>query len=241
MNIPLRLIAVLLAGCVATASCATAGPAKPAPGANDPFETFNRAVYRFNDGFDRHILKPTAQAYEKHVPDPVKTGIGNFFDNLDEPTTIINDVLQGKGKQAMSDTWRFTFNSTVGLLGFVDVASKLGLAPHEEDFGQTFAVWGVPEGPYLVLPFLGPSSVRAGVGLIPYYGYTYAIGHVKPAENMWELTAVNAVQLRASLLEASNLLQQAALDPYVFMREAYRQRRLNLIYDGNPPLDYSSQ
>jgi phospholipid-binding lipoprotein MlaA len=238
MMISRRLIGVLLVACIATVSCASSGPAKPAPGANDPFEKFNRGVYRFNDGFDRHMLKPTAEAYDKHVPGPIKTGVHNFFNNLVEPTTIINDVLQGKGKQAMADTWRFTFNSTIGLLGFIDVASKLGLERHDEDFGQTFAVWGIPEGPYLVLPVLGPSSVRAGVGLIPYYAYTYPVTQLKPKDTLWGLTAVNAVQLRASLLEASNLLQQAALDPYIFLREAYRQRRLNLIYDGNPPLDY---
>jgi len=221
---------VLLAGCAGH-------PVKP-DGIKDPLEKMNRAIYKFNDSTDRHIMKPVARAYTKSVPAPMRRGISNFYNNLFQPTTIVNDFLQGKFKQGFADFWRFAINTTVGLLGFMDPASKLGLDHHEEDFGQTFAVWGAGPGPYLVLPILGPSNLRDGVGLVPYYKYTYVPGYIEDDIARWSVITLNSINFRANLLGASEILEQAALDPYVFVREAYNQRRINQIYDGNPPLDY---
>ena len=202
----------------------------------DPLEKYNRAIYKFNDGFDRAILKPVAKGYRKVVPGGVRNSVGNFFRNLLEPTTIINDVLQGKFEQAILDSARFLFNSTFGLLGFVDIATVMGLERHQEDFGQTFAVWGFKPGPYIVLPFIGPTNLRDGVGLIPYYLYTDPRLYNPETSVNLALLAINAVDSRAQLLTGSKLLE-LQLDPYAFLRETYNQRRLNLIYDGDPPLE----
>lgn len=201
----------------------------------DPFETFNRSMYRFNDRVDRAVLKPIAQRYVRYVPPKVRRGVKNFVSNLREPTTIVNDLLQGKVTQAAGDTMRFLINSTFGLLGIFDVASHLDLPRNDEDFGQTFAKWGLPSGPYLVLPFLGPSTVRDAVGLVPQYMYTDLASGVEEEGLMWTIFAARAVDTRADLLKADNLLAEQ-LDPYVFVRETYRQRRLSEIHDGEPPV-----
>src|SRR3990172_4959432 len=181
--------------------------------ARDPLEGFNRAMYTFNDKLDRYVLKPLAKGYRAITPAPVSKSISNFFSNLHDPAIMLNNLIQGKPKQAASDLGRVLVNSTIGIAGLFDVASKMGLEKHNEDFGQTLAVWGVGDGPYLVLPFFGPSNVRDGAAL--------------PVETIYR---------RAQLLHASDILDQAAgQDPYVFVREASRQRRRNLIYDGNPP------
>ena len=201
---------------------------------NDPFETFNRAVYTFNDYFDRAILKPVAKGYDFIMPSFIKTGISNLFRNLFEPTVIINDVLQGKFKQSASDTGRFVVNSTVGLLGLFDVAKHLNMPAHNEDFGQTLGVWGLKDGPYLVLPFFGPSSIRDGVGLVADWK-TDPVYYIEDDTARWGTRALRFVDTRAQFLGASNILEQATDDPYLFVREAYRQKRRNLIYDGQPP------
>jgi phospholipid-binding lipoprotein MlaA len=202
---------------------------------NDPFEGFNRAVYKFNDYFDRAILKPVAKGYDFITPNFIKKGISNVFRNLFEPTVIINDVLQGKFKQSASDTGRFVVNSTVGLLGLFDVAKHLNMPAHNEDFGQTLGVWGVKDGPYLVLPFFGPSSIRDGVGLVADWE-TDPVTYIEDNTARWGTRALRFVDTRAQYLGASEILEQAADDEYVFRREAYRQRRRNLVYDGNPPV-----
>lgn len=227
---PLAVVVLLAAG------CATSG--RQAPGENDPLEPLNRVVFRFNDSADRNFVKPAAQAYRRHVPAPVRRGVRNFFRNLFEPTVLVNDLLQGKAKQGLVSGWRFTINSTVGLLGFLDVASKLGLERHEEDFGQTLAKWGAGEGPYLVLPFLGPSTLRDAAGLIPYYRYTNPISRIEDGKALIGVLTVEGISVRADQLGSESILEQAALDRYRFVREAYRQRRLSLIHDGRPPLDY---
>lgn len=242
-RVPLVLVLALGLG-----ACATTGgdqpntapgasaPAKPVVGdPHDPLETFNRTVYAFNDDFDRAIVKPTAESYLRVVPAPIRRGIGNFFGNLFEPTVIVNDVLQGKIGQAAADSGRFLINSTLGLLGIFDVAGHMGLEKHNEDFGQTLGKWGFGHGPYLVLPFLGPSSVRDGLGLIPYYVYTNPTTAVDDSGVRWGATMVEAVDTRADLLGASRVLEQATTDPYVFLREAYLQKRRSLVYDGSPP------
>ncbi len=201
----------------------------------DPFEGFNRAMYTFNDKLDVYILKPVAKGYRAVTPIPVRKSISNFFSNLHDPMVMLNNLLQGKPGQAASDLSRFLTNSTVGIYGLFDVATKIGLQKHNEDFGQTLAVWGVGDGPYLVLPFFGPSNLRDGPALIVDWE-TYPPNYMQDSGTRDKLFVVEAVDKRAQLLDATDILEQAAgRDPYVFVREAYRQRRRSLIYDGNPP------
>lgn len=221
------LCLALLPGCATTASYEDY---------KDPFEKYNRAVYKFNDGFDRALLKPIAKGYRKIIPGPVRRSVGNFFRNLLEPTTIINDILQGKFEQAVTDSLRLLYNTSFGLLGFFDVATAIGIERHQEDFGQTFAVWGFKPGPYLMLPFLGPTNFRDGIGLLPYYFVTDPRLYNPETSVNLALIGLNAVDSRAQLLTGSKLLEMQ-LDPYAFLRETYYQRRIDLIYDGDPPLE----
>lgn len=202
----------------------------------DPWEGFNRKVFTFNEKVDQHVLKPVARGYKAVVPSGIRRGVGNVFLNLGEPTTIVNDLLQGKGNQAAHDFMRFVVNSTFGLFGWFDLATHMGMERHEEDFGQTFSVWGFGRGPYLVVPFFGPSTVTDGLGWIPSTLYTdprYAAGNTLET---YLIVGFNAVDTRARLLGASKLAE-LQLDPYVFRRETYLQQRTQLIHDGNPPLD----
>jgi phospholipid-binding lipoprotein MlaA len=202
---------------------------------NDPLEGFNRAIFTFNDKADRWVLKPVAKGYQKVVPDFARQSVSNFFSNLHDPAVMLNNLCQGKVQNAISDLGRFLINSTFGIYGLFDVASVAGLEKHNEDFGQTLATWGVGEGSYLVLPILGPSNLRDGVGLIPDW-YAYPPTHMEEQSTASKLTLVEVINRRAQLLEASDILDQAAGDdPYIFVREAYRQQRENLVYDGNPP------
>lgn len=202
----------------------------------DPLEPFNRAVFAFNDDIDRALVKPVAGWYRDYVPTPLRRSIGNFFRNLLEPTTVINDLLQGKFEQALSDTGRFVANTTFGVLGLFDVATHLGMERHAEDFGQTFAVWGIGSGAYIVLPLIGPSNLRDAVGLLPFYFAT----DPRIVNDDWEtslaLLSVDTVNLRADLLTAGKVLDLQT-DRYEFLRESYMQKRLDLIHDGNPPVE----
>ena len=201
---------------------------------SDPLEPVNRIIDRFNDKVDRAAIKPLAQGYESVVPAPVRSSVTNFFGNLGEPNVIVNDFLQGKFKQGIADTGRLLVNSTVGVAGLFDPATQLGLTKHNEDFGQTFGRWGIGEGWYLVLPFLGPSTVRDGVGLVGDYQLDPLTHHDEVRERN-ALAALRLVDTRAQLLSASKVRDTAALDSYLFTREAYRQHRWNRIHDGNPP------
>jgi phospholipid-binding lipoprotein MlaA len=195
-------------------------------------------MYRFNQGFDDNVGKPVAKAYQKVTPTWMDKGISNFFSNLDDVVVLCNDLLQFKFAQAASDTARLFFNTTVGLLGFIDVASHMDLPKHREDFGQTLGYWGVPNGPYFVLPFLGPSTLRDSAGLgTDYILFDPVTNRVPKKRTRYGLLVVDFVDTRADLLQASRLLQEAALDPYVYTREAYLQRRRYYIYDGNPPME----
>ena len=206
--------------------------------AHDPFESYNRAVHAFNEDFDRAIAKPVAQTYQDVMPDWADKGISNFFSNLNDVIVLVNDLLQFKFEQAASDTARIVFNSTAGLFGFIDVASHMDLPRHKEDFGQTLGYWGVPAGPYFVLPFLGPSSIRDTAGLGVDYVYLDPVtNHVEHFNDRGALFVTNFVDTRADYLAASRLLEEAALDPYVYTREAYLQRRQYYVYDGDPPMD----
>lgn len=210
--------------------CATAPDADP----RDPWEGFNRGVYRFNEVVDEAVAKPVATAYRDVVHAEIRDRVRNFFANIGDVFIGVNNVLQGKFRESFDDFARVTFNSTLGLLGIHDVASDMGIEKHNEDFGQTFGRWGAGPGPYLVLPIFGSSSVRDGLGLALDL-YTDPLGEVRPIDVRNSLAVLRLTGARADLLEASRILEQAALDKYVFQRDAYLQRRRSLVYDGRPP------
>lgn len=220
----LALLAVLLAG------CATTGEADP----RDPFEGLNRGIYKFNEKFDDYLARPVAETYQDWIPREVRSRVRNFFGNLADPFIGANNILQGKFSEGFDDWTRFLLNTTVGLAGIHDVATDLGLEKHNEDFGQTFGRWGAGTGPYLVLPLFGSSNLRDGIGLAADM-VTDPMGEVRPIDVRNTLIATRAVQTRADLLGASRVLEEAALDKYVFQRDAYLQRRRSLVYDGRPP------
>jgi phospholipid-binding lipoprotein MlaA len=193
-------------------------------------------VDKFNDTIDRAALKPVAKAYNKVTPRVVRSSISNFFANLEYPVTFINQFLQGKFVMGLRDTGRFLVNSTFGVAGLFDVASKMNLPANDEDFGQTLAVWGVPSGPYLVLPFFGPSNFRDGPSKIPDH-YTDVLTHLDiPWETRWGLRALEVVDQRAELLSLDETMK-TTYDRYAFIRDAWVQRREYTIFDGNPPVD----
>lgn len=226
------LTALACSAALGLSACASGPMANP----RDPLEPFNRGVTRFNDAVDDAVLRPVATAYQEVVPSPLRTGVGNFFGNLGDAWSFVNNVLQFKGVAAAESFTRVGVNTVFGLGGVLDIASEMGLERHREDFGQTLGRWGVPAGPYLVLPLLGPSTVRDTAALpVDMKGNLIAdIDHV-PTRNT--LTALKAVDARARLLRAVDLLEQAALDPYSFTRDAYLQKRRNDVYDGAPPAE----
>jgi len=224
------------AGVVATFAFAggMAAAQDAAPAGNDPFEPFNRGVYRFNDGVDRAVLRPVATAYRDAVPSLVRQGVSNFFGNLGDVWNLANNVMQLKLQNSAETFMRLNVNTIFGLGGLLDIASEAGIERHSEDFGQTLGRWGVPSGPYLVLPILGPSTVRDAAALpVDFKGD--ALAHVNdiPARN--SLAVVRVVDTRANLLRASTLIQDAALDPYSFTRDAFLQKRRSDIHDGYEP------
>jgi phospholipid-binding lipoprotein MlaA len=224
---PARIAAALLLAALAS-GCATT---RDNP---DPWEGFNRKSYAFNDAIDRAVLKPVATGYVKVVPSFAREGVNNFFDNLDDIGTGLNNILQGKPKDGVSDLGRFVVNSVFGIFGLWDVATPLGLEKHSEDFGQTLGVWGVQSGPYLVLPLLGPSSARDAPARIVDPSWFYS-EYVNPESLYWGVWALDKVRIRANLFQAEGVLQEAALDKYSFVRDAWLQRRRSQVYDGNPP------
>ena len=222
----IRILSALAA--LALTGCASTHANNPA----DPLESFNRGVYQFNDTLDKAIAKPVAQGYNAAMPAPGKIMVSNFFSNLDDVIVTVNDLLQFKFAQAASDGARFVFNSTFGVFGLFDVASRL--EKHNEDFGQTLGYWGVGSGAYIVLPILGPSSVRDGVGLY-MDSRPSKLRHVDHIRTRNQLYLAKAVNRRAQLLDQEKVLDEAALDRYEFIRDAYLLRRQSLVYDGNPP------
>lgn len=227
----LRLITVCaIASLVMLGGCATPGTGDP----RDPFEPMNRAIYSFNDGVDKVVMKPLAQAYQAVFPGIVRTGISNVFSNLNDIIAALNNLLQGKIGSAFSDISRVMVNTTVGILGIMDIASDLGIEKNDEDFGQTLGYWGVGDGPYLVLPFIGPRTVRDTAGLVVDWK-TDPATFIDPNRDRNAVRGLRLVNRRAELLSASKVLEVASIDEYEFLRDAYLQRRRNLIYDGNPP------
>jgi phospholipid-binding lipoprotein MlaA len=202
----------------------------------DPFERVNRAVFSFNEAADQYVIKPIAEGYKFVLPEFVRTGVTNFFSNINDVLIGANNLLQGKPDSAASDIGRFFINSTVGILGLFDVATDMGLDKNREDFGQTLGVWGFNDGPYVVLPFFGPSNVRDTVGFVVDVETDFMINTNKL--NSDEKIAINSLRIinrRADLLDAGQLLEDAAFDKYSFLRDGYLQRRRNQIYDGDPP------
>lgn len=203
----------------------------------DPLEGLNRGVYKFNDVADKAIIKPVATAYKAITPSPIRTGFSNFFTNLGAITTVLNDLLQFKFASAFTDAGRFMINSTFGLAGFIDVAGMDNIPLHKEDFGQTLGHWGVGSGAYLVLPLLGPSSLRDTTGLAvdtftDPIQYPRNIGQIRLSN---QLRAAQIVVKRTELLTATDLVDEASLDPYAFTRDAYLQKRASLVQDGLVP------
>jgi len=227
----IRLLVVPLLACTCmVAGCATGSNPR------DPYENFNRKVYSFNEGVDKAVLKPVAKGYVAVVPGVARRGVTNFFNNLGVIVTTFNDALQFKGTKVPVDFARFTTNVFFGLGGLIDVATELQIENRNEDFGQTMGYWGLNSGPYLVLPFFGPSSVRDGTGLaVDFVVSPFVYVKEDEAAIRWGLFALDIIDTRANLLQAETFLDEAAIDRYSFLRDSYLQRREYLVYDGNPP------
>ena len=216
----LLVSALFLSGCASTSN-----------NAKDPFEGFNRAMFDFNDTVDRVALKPAATVYQDVLPSFAQTAINNFFGNLGDVWTMVNNFLQGKAEEGLSDVMRVTFNSTFGFGGLLDIASEAGIQKHKEDFGQTLGKWGVESGPYVVLPLFGPSTLRDTAALpVDIAGDVWT--YTTPVDVRNVGAVVRVVDLRATALGATSLLEDAALDRYTFVRDAYTQRRQGQVNDG---------
>jgi len=218
----------LVAGMVGCASI----PAGVEPSPHDPWEPFNRSVFEFNEGLDAYLLKPVVAGYRFVLPEFVRDGIYNFFSNYSDIYTALQNLLQGKPGDAFSDLMRVVVNTTFGLGGLIDMATPGGLPKHKEDWGQTFGVWGIPSGPYVVLPFFGPSSVRDTFGTVADLESDYLFGYVKDIGLRNSITGLRVVNSRNTYYEAGDLLDGAAIDKYSFMRDAYIQRREYQINEG---------
>lgn len=225
---PLFLTTALLISPMLLIGCA--GAHNP----NDPLEPLNRGIYRFNDTVDKAVIKPVAQGYSAVMPAVGKTMVSNFFSNLDDVVVTANDLLQFKLVQGFSDGMRVFVNTTIGVFGLIDVASTGELKKHNEDFGQTLGKWGVGNGPYLVLPILGPSTLRDSAGLY-VDGYSSPVYQIKHMRTRNQAYLARGTNLRAELLDQEKVLREAMLDPYEFTRDSYLLYRKNLVYDGNPP------
>lgn len=219
----------LAAVVVFAAGCAHSPPYDP----RDPMEPLNRKIYSFNETVDRYTLRPVAKVYKNYTPGLVQQGVGNFFDNLRYPITVVNSYLQGKPVDGTSDLARFVVNSTIGVAGLFDVATPLGLEKHDEDFGQTLGVWGVGQGVYIVLPFLGPSTGRDLVGM-GADEFLNPLNLVEDDDVRLALWVLYLTDRRAGALGYERLLRDA-FDPYSFVRTAYLENRLSKVHDGNPP------
>lgn len=217
-------MAMLLGGCATTA------------GNKDPMEGFNRTMFAFNEGLDAAIIRPVAKGYEFVAPTFVRTGVTNFFSNVADVFIAVNNLLQGKPVEAASDAGRFLVNSTVGIFGLLDVATEWGLEKHDEDFGQTFGRWGMDTGAYLFLPVFGPRDVRDGVGLVLDIAADPLV-NINDMSVRNSLAALYIINNRAMLLPADKIIDEAALDKYSYLRDAYLQRRRSLVFDGRPPKD----
>jgi phospholipid-binding lipoprotein MlaA len=219
---------LLCVGATLVSGCAM-GPTR-----EDPFEPANRVSYKVHQVVDGAVIKPIAQAYVQYTPQPVRVAVGNFFGIIDDLFSVINVMLQGKADKAGNDLGRVITNTAFGVLGLIDVAGSGGIPKGNEDFGQTFGYWGIPQGPYLFIPVFGPTTVRDGSGTV-IRAYASPLNYIDDTATRTSLWVLNFVDLRASALQNETLLNQAALDPYTFIRRSYLQRRQYLVYDGKPP------
>ena len=217
-------IAVLVTGCASG----------PNAVARDPLEPMNRSIYGFNEALDSSVIRPVARTYQEVTPSLIRTGIGNFFGNIADVWSTVNNALQLKPAQTVETGARVAVNSVVGIFGLFDVATSLNLERHPEDFGQTLGYWGVPSGPYVVLPVLGPSTLRDGASL-PVDTKGNLVRHIEEVPTRNTLTVVNLVDKRARLLKATDQVDAMAIDKYTFVRDVYLQKRLSDVWDGNPP------
>jgi phospholipid-binding lipoprotein MlaA len=222
----------MLGATLVASGCATSPDRARDP--RDPLEPLNRAVYRFNTDFDKAFMQPAAKSYQAVTPDSVERSVTNFFYNIADVTSVVNNALQFKMSRAGSDVGRIFINSTVGVLGFFDVATNVGLPSYKEDFGQTLGYWGLEPGAYVVLPILGPSNMRDTMGWAGDI-LTDPMINIRADQIYWGLLSLEMVDRRAAYLNTSQIIEGAGVDSYSFLRDAYLQRRLNLVYDGNPP------
>jgi len=226
---------LLLAATLLLGACATIKDARGGAGQKlDPWESWNRKVFAFNEGLDAYVLKPVATGYAKVVPQFVRRSVDNFFGNAADAWSAVNNILQGKFQPAFEDTVRFTTNSVFGFFGLLDIASEFGLDHHYEDFGQTLGTWGLGAGAYVVWPLFGPSTVRDSIALPLDRSFSPALV-IDNGGAQWGITALQVINTRANLLGASQLLDDIALDKYSFLRDAYLQRRRSLVFDGDEP------
>ena len=226
----MRLLLALLIALSVSGCATTDGAGDP----RDPWEGLNRKTFAFNDALDKAVMKPIAQGYQKVTPEFAQEGVNNFYANIEDVATTLNNLLQGKFKEGASDAGRFVVNTVFGVFGLWDIATPLGLEKHDEDFGQTLGWWGVQPGPYFVIPLLGHSTARdAPARLVdPSWYYSRLIDDNTIYWTWWGL---DKVRTRANLIKAESVLDQAAIDRYTFIRDAWLQRRRNQVYDGNPP------
>ena len=229
----MRLLFAVLAALTLSACATTGGDPR------DPWEGLNRKTYAFNDALDRAVLKPIAQGYQKVTPAFAQEGVNNFYSNLEDINTTFNNLLQGKVKESANDAARLVVNTVIGVFGLWDVATPMGLEKHDEDFGQTLGWWGVPPGPYFVIPLLGPSSARDAPARLVDASWFY--NDYVPDRVYWSWWGFDKVRTRANLLKAEGILDQAALDRYTFLRDAWLQRRQSQVYDGSPPREKEEQ
>lgn len=227
---PLSRLLILVALLVSQPGCATAATPR------DPWEGYNRAVFSFNEGLDRVLIKPVAKGYEAVVPTPVNTIITNFFNNIGDVLVAVNNLLQGKVRDSASDVGRVALNSTLGVGGLLDVATDMTFEKHDEDFGQTLARWGVSDGPYFVLPLFGPRTVRDSFGLLADW-QADPLTWARPYLLRDSLVALRQIDTRADLLPAEKVVEAGAIDKYSYLREAYLQRRNYQVHDGVLPRD----
>ena len=221
------MLALLMTACAST----TPATSSNTPDPRDPYENYNRSMFRFNMAVDDNVIKPVATGYENYVPAMIRTAVGNFFGNIGDVWTAVNNYLQGKPKDGTTDVARVVFNSTFGIVGLIDVATPIGLPKHDEDFGQTLGVWGVHSGPYLILPFFGSSTVRDGIAK-PVDLYADPLNQVDNVSARNVARVLRIIDDRADLLGSSALMEGGALDPYQFIRDAYLQRRESRVRDG---------
>ncbi len=222
------LISLSLSGCI-----------KTGPNPQDPYESVNRKIYKFNTAFDATILKPPARVYKAMVPDPIKASIDNAYDNIDMLPTVANDILQAQWRDMIKDSWRFLINSTLGIAGLFDVATNMGLPPHYNDLGLTFAKWGDKKSPYIVIPFLGPSTIRDGVAATFDFSIFMPYPYLRNDAVIYGLLGLRYIDLRAQFFETDRLMGEA-LDKYAFIRDAYLQNRNYRINGATPISDPGS-